>query len=191
MTKKAAAVYADPSSLVPWGKNPRRNLTAIPKVVESIRRFGFGAPIVARKADRTVIAGHTRLAAALELGLTEVPVRFLDLSETEAQALALADNKLGEEAEWDETLLAEVLRDLEAKGTDRSGLGWSDDELDALLDEAAGSDGGGSGGGDGDAGNQTYDEVYQLLVICDGEAQQASLLERFNAEGLKVRSLIA
>ncbi len=134
--KEAAAVYVDPKLLTPWGKNPRRNQSAIPKVVESLRRFGFGAPIVARKADRTVIAGHTRLAAALELGLTEVPVRYLDLSEAEAHALALADNRLGEEAEWDAELLAEVLGELRAAEVKVEGLGFTDEELDAIIDGA-------------------------------------------------------
>lgn len=185
--KEAAAVYVDPATLTPWAKNPRRNLTAIPKVVESIRRFGFGAPIVARKADRSVIAGHTRLAAALELGLEEVPVRYLDLSEAEAHALALADNRLGEEAEWDDDLLAEVLRDLQAKGADRSGLGWSDEELDAFLAEPVTEP---IPSGDGSAG-QTFAEVFQVLVTCTGENQQAELLERLHGEGYNVRSLMA
>lgn len=184
---EAAAVYVDPADLTPWGKNPRRNLTAIPKVVESIRRFGFGAPIVARKADRSVIAGHTRLAAALELRLEVVPVRFLDLSEEEAHALALADNRLGEEAEWDDALLAEVMRDLEVGGTDRSGLGWSDEELDALLEEPVTEP---LPSGDGSAG-QTFAEVFQVLITCTGETQQAELLERLHGEGYNVRSLMA
>ena len=71
-------------------------------MAKSIKRFGFGAPIVARRADDEVIAGHTRLAAAVALGLTKVPVRFLDLDPADAHLLALADNKLNEHASWEQ-----------------------------------------------------------------------------------------
>ncbi len=125
-----AAVYADPKSLVPWKRNPRHNDDAVGPVAESIERLGFGAPILAREKDRVVIAGHTRLKAALSLGLAQVPVRFLDVSKSEAEALALADNRLGEIATWDEGALAGILRDLGDKAV---GLGWSDADLAELL----------------------------------------------------------
>lgn len=96
-----AAEWLDPKSLRGWARNPRDNEAAVHEVAESIRRFGFGSPIVARAENREVIAGHTRLAAAQLLGLDRVPVRLLDLSESEAHSLALADNRLGGLAEWD------------------------------------------------------------------------------------------
>lgn len=75
MTEAAAAVYVDPNTLTPWDKNPRNNAEAIKQVAKSIERFGFASPIVARQADGRIIAGHTRHAAALKLGLEDVPVR--------------------------------------------------------------------------------------------------------------------
>lgn len=131
----AAATWEAIDSLTPWAQNPRNNDDAVEQVAESIRRFGFAAPIVARAADRSVIAGHTRLKAARQLGLDLVPVRFVDLDEDEARALALADNKLNEIAAWDEAGLSEVLRELEQTGLDLAGLGWQSDELDALLSQ--------------------------------------------------------
>lgn len=130
---KAAAVYADPSSLVPWDQNPRDNDGAVAGVVASIREYGFGAPIVARAADRMIIGGHTRWKAATQLGLKEVPVRFLDISEEKAKALALADNRLGEEADWNEDALRGVLLELQGD-VDLSLLGWNEGELAALLE---------------------------------------------------------
>jgi DNA modification methylase len=100
-----------------------------------MQRFGFGAPIVARRADRKVIAGHTRLRAAHKLGLREVPVRLLDLSESDAQLLALADNRLGEIAEWDEEALARVLADLKAQDGELTASGFDEKEIDRLLAE--------------------------------------------------------
>lgn len=153
----AAATWELVESLRGWAQNPRLNADAILPVALSIFRFGFGAPIVARAADREVIAGHTRLAALEYLaghvldpdgnawrerrpddgpcvvrgapGPGLVPVRLLDLSEHEAHALALADNRLGEIADWDDEKLSGVLADLDSGGIDLSGLGWSDAEL--------------------------------------------------------------
>lgn len=131
----AAATWEAIDSLTPWAQNPRNNDEAVEQVAASIRRFGFASPIIARAADRSVIAGHTRLKAAQQLGLDLVPVRFVELDEDEARALALADNKLNEIATWDEAGLSEVLRELEQTGLDLSGLGWQSDDLDALLSE--------------------------------------------------------
>jgi ParB-like chromosome segregation protein Spo0J len=135
---EAAATWEAIDSLTPWDKNPRKNDHAVQTVADSIRRFGFGSPILARAADRVVIGGHTRLKAAQKLGLDKVPVRFLDLDPAEAAALALADNKLGELAEWDEEAVAEILGELEQQGTPIDGLGWDDDELRNLLNAGPG-----------------------------------------------------
>jgi hypothetical protein len=105
-----AAEWANPTSLKPWAKNPRLNDgEPVNKVAASIERFGFAAPIVARRETREIIAGHTRWKAAQKLGLERVPVRFLDVSESEAHLLALADNRLGELADWDDSMLREAL----------------------------------------------------------------------------------
>jgi hypothetical protein len=128
-----AAEYVAVASLRPWAKNPRKNDPAVKAVADSIKRFGFGAPLIARRENGEIIAGHTRLKAAIKLGLTEVPVRYLDLSEAEAHALALADNKVGELAEWDDVALADVLRDLTADDVSMDGLGFTAEEIAALI----------------------------------------------------------
>jgi hypothetical protein len=132
-----AAVWLPISDLKPWDKNPRKNAEAVGKVAESIQRFGFGAPIIARQADHTIIAGHTRWLAAKKLGLQRVPVRLLDLDPADAQLLALADNKLGEIAEWDDDMLARVLEDLKAGNADLAASGFDTKEIDRLLAELA------------------------------------------------------
>ena len=120
-------------ALTPWVKNPRRNDRVVDRVAKSIERFGFGAPLLARQANGEVIAGHTRLKAAIKLGLERVPVRYLDVSESDAHLLALADNKLGELAAWDDELLAEVLADAKADGLDLADSGFAEHELAKLL----------------------------------------------------------
>jgi site-specific DNA-methyltransferase (adenine-specific) len=132
-----AAEWVPVGDLVPWDQNPRINDEAVAEVAGSIKRFGWASPIIARRADSMVIAGHTRLKAAQKLGINKVPVRWMDLDPAEARMLALADNKLNERALWDDSVLSEVLAELEAEAADLSGLGWEQSELDALLSGAS------------------------------------------------------
>jgi DNA modification methylase len=127
---ESAAEWARVDSLTPWEKNPRKNDEAVKAVADSIKRLGFGAPIVARRADRSVIAGHTRLKAAQMLGLDVVPVRFVDLDPVDARLMAIADNKLGEKAEWDNALLGEVLSEFSLD--DAALAGFDSAELEKL-----------------------------------------------------------
>jgi DNA modification methylase len=129
-----AAVYLDVDSLVPWGDNPRDNDQAVDAVADSIKRFGFGAPIVARKDDLMIIKGHTRRKAAIKLGLSKVPVRLLDIDLVDAQLLALADNKIGEIADWNDDKLSEIIHNLKEEEIDISGLGFTDEEIERLSD---------------------------------------------------------
>jgi DNA modification methylase len=122
-----AAEWMSPSKLKPWKDNPRKNDgEPVERVAKSIERFGFGAPIVARKANLEIIAGHTRWKAAKKLGLERVPVRLLDIGEKEAHVLALADNRFTELTEWDATLGA-VLAGFES--VDAAFMGWSDKDI--------------------------------------------------------------
>ncbi len=116
-------------SVKPYDKNPRRNDDAVDAVANSIREFGFKSPIIVDK-DLVIIAGHTRLKAAKSLGLKEIPVVIAsDLSDEQARALRLADNKTGELAEWNLDLLQEELDALE-DDFDMELFGFSDDDLE-------------------------------------------------------------
>ena len=133
MSEKAA-VWEDINVLVPWSDNPRHNQSAIQSVADSIKRFGFASPIIAREADKMIIAGHTRLEAAKSLGLDRVPVRYLDLDPADAKMLALADNKIGKIADWDEAALEKIIDELSLSADDMADLGWSTSELDDLFE---------------------------------------------------------
>jgi DNA modification methylase len=98
--------------LVPWAKNPRINQKAVSKVAASINEFGWVRPIIANlhpDCINEIIVGHTARLAAVSLGLTEVPVRFVHLDPERAHAAALADNKLGEISAWDPAILGELI----------------------------------------------------------------------------------
>lgn len=132
-SEAAAAEWVSTSALRPWADNPRKNDDAMGAVAASIKRFGFAAPILARRANSEIIAGHTRWKAAQKLGLDRVPVRFLDLDPADAHLLALADNRLAEEASWNDELLAAVLADLKAQQADLAATGFTDQEIAKLL----------------------------------------------------------
>ena len=150
-----AAQWVAIEEVTPWDQNPRLNEGAVDIVADSITRFGWGSPILCR-GDGVVIAGHTRLKAAHKLGLDKVLVRYMDLDPATAKALALADNKLGEIAEWDDEALAQILIDLDSQDLDLSGLGWSEEELDAILDPPV-------EGGEYDEGGK-YDQIPDQIL---------------------------
>lgn len=105
--------YVKPMDLNPYKNNPRKNEKAVEPVMASIREFGFNIPITVDK-DMVVITGHTRLKAAIRLGLEEVPVIILeDLNADQVKAFRLADNKTSEFAEWDFEALAIELKDIQ------------------------------------------------------------------------------
>jgi len=113
--------------------NPRRigdqELDALER---SLRQFGFVQPVLARREDRTVIGGHQRLVAARRLGLTAVPVTWLDVSVEQARLLGLALNRIS--GSWDEQLLARLMADLGATpDLDLSLSGFGEEEIKDLL----------------------------------------------------------
>ena len=120
--------------LIPYTRNARQHSAEqIDQIAASIREFGFTNPILVDSAAG-IVAGHARLAAARKLSLTEVPVIVLDhLSEAQKRAYVLADNKLAENATWNEKLLRAELEALAAVEFDLSLIGFSDPEVDTLL----------------------------------------------------------
>lgn len=120
--------YAPIADVRPYEDNPRHNDEAVEAVAASIREFGWKQPIVV-DADGTIVVGHTRWKAAKRLGMDEVPVVVAsDLTPEQCAAYRLADNRVGELAEWDADLLAVELDglanvDMEAFGFDESDFG--------------------------------------------------------------------
>lgn len=100
------------SELRPYDNNPRNNDSAVGPVANSIKEFGFKVPIVVT-SDGEIINGHTRYKAAKKLKLETVPVIIADdLTEEQIKAFRLADNKVGEFADWNEEKLQAELDEL-------------------------------------------------------------------------------
>lgn len=105
-------IYKKINEVIPYEKNPRKNDEAVKYVAESIKEFGFKVPIII-DSNNVIIAGHTRLKASKKLGYKEVPCIIADdLTPEQIKAFRLADNKVGEMAEWDLDLLNEELEDI-------------------------------------------------------------------------------
>jgi DNA modification methylase len=123
--------------LIPSARNARTHSDAqIAEIAASIRAFGFSNPILIGE-DGDIIAGHGRLAAARQLGLTEVPVIVLSgLTELQRRQLMLADNRISLNAGWDLEMLHLELKDLAVLGANLAVLGFTAQELAQALKPA-------------------------------------------------------
>ena len=120
--------------LQPYAKNAKEHgADQVAKIAASMAEFGWTVPCLVAD-DGELIAGHGRVLAATQLGLTEAPVIVLGhLTEAQRRAYRIADNKLTELGTWDEALLSAELNDLLAEDYDLSLIGFDDAELEALL----------------------------------------------------------
>jgi DNA modification methylase len=130
-------------ALKPEPRNPRsHSARQVKQVARSIGTFGFNVPVLI-DSDSKILAGHCRVLAGEKLGLREVPViRLEHLSEAQARAFAIADNRLSEIANWDDRLLGEVFADLASVDLDFSleDTGFSIAEIDLRIENAAEGD---------------------------------------------------
>ena len=106
-------------------RNPRRNDPAVNYVANSIKEFGFKQPIVV-DANNEIVAGHTRLKAAIKLKMKTVPcIRADDLTEEQIKAYRIADNRTAEFATWDTEKLTVEKRELEHMNFDMAMFGFA------------------------------------------------------------------
>lgn len=121
--------------LVPYVNNARTHSPEqIQKLRGSLREYGFINPIII-DADFNIIAGHGRYAAAKEEGIKEVPCVLVDyLTPAQKKAYIIADNRMAEDAGWDEEMLRAEIESLQEQAFDLSLTGFSDKELSSLFD---------------------------------------------------------
>ncbi len=132
MTPEIRMVAVD--TLIPYARNARtHNDAQVAQIAASIAEYGWTNPILT-DGERGVIAGHGRLMAARKLGLKEVPViELAHLTPEQKKAYILADNRIAENAGWDQELLKLELAELQAADYDLSIMGFTDEEIDDLL----------------------------------------------------------
>ena len=121
------------TDIMPYEKNPRKNDKAVEIVAKSIKEYGFLVPVILD--DRNVIvAGHTRLKAAISLGMMEVPCIYAEgLTEAQIKAFRIMDNKSIEYSDWDMNLLKDELNELKELGIDLDLTGFSETEINKLI----------------------------------------------------------
>jgi DNA modification methylase len=133
---RLSVVYRKIDDLKPDPANPRlHSKKQIRQIANSIEVFGFIVPILI-DCDGKVIAGHGRLLACRQLGITEAPTLCLDhLTPAQARAFMIADNRLTEIATWDDRLLGQQLKDLSLLGLDFSleVIGFEMGEIDLRI----------------------------------------------------------
>jgi len=120
------------SEIIPYDRNSKLHPdTQIDQLANSIREWGWTIPILIDEKD-TVLAGHGRLYAAQQLGLSDVPCMVAEgWSEEKKRAYVIADNKLAEKGGWDNALLYSELKQIKSSSFDLSLMGM-DDEFDLM-----------------------------------------------------------
>ena len=163
--------------------NPRRG--DVEAVKRSYERFGQRKPIVARRSEdgtAVVVAGNHQLKAARELGWGSIAAVWADdLSDDEARGFALADNRVADLGGYDDAMLSQLILSVSDNDDLLAASGWSVTDLDKLLGIENDLPSGAS---------VDMDERYEIVITCNDEAEQVSLLERFIGEGLNVRGLM-
>ncbi|QFG05656.1 ParB-like nuclease domain protein [Bacillus phage 031MP004] len=125
----------DINRLNPAAYNPRVELQdgdpEFEKLKTNLKKYGFVQPIVVNKRTGNMVAGHQRRKAAISIGMDEVPVTYVDVSENEEKKLNLALNKIS--GSWDEEALGELLAELQDEGEDLSDTGFDEIEIEELT----------------------------------------------------------
>ena len=164
--------------------NPRQG--DIGAIMTSMKAHGIYAPIVVQSATMNVIKGNHTMQAAHNLGYEEIDAIMLDVDDDQALRILLADNQVGDQATNDLAVLVDLLEALMQSEYTLEGTGFTGDDLDELLmtmnpeweQESK------------DSAPIDLTTHYQVVIICETEDEQASLLERFINEGLTVKGLI-
>ncbi|RJO69793.1 hypothetical protein D5S18_28240 [Nocardia panacis] len=117
------------SKLTPFPGNPRRG--DVPGIAESLKSNGQFRPIVVQKATGYVLAGNHTMQAAISLGWDKIDVHWVDCDHDRAKKIVLADNRLADKGRYDIAALTDLLQDV----ADLEGTGYTEDELNAMLDQ--------------------------------------------------------
>ena len=200
--KRLRLEYVDLSKLVRWSGNPKDHDKGA--INESIRKHGFRDPMELDESTGQLVAGHGRLDTlqqmkaageaapdyiVVEGGAWLVPIIMSDFGdELNARSYIIANNRINELGGWNDAELAKWLSDLAAQDL-LPGTGYDADDLDDLLKRIASDD--------AEPPKEPKDlgalgeMEFRIVVECANEQEQATLLERFEAQGLKVKALIS
>ena len=165
--------------LIPYANNSRTHSEEqVSQIAASIREFGFTNYVLIDE-NNGIIAGHGRVLAAKKLKLEEVPcIELTGLTEAQRKAYVIADNKLALNSGWDDEILKLEMEALGELDFDLSLIGFDEIELASIFDDP-----------DFDAPlkEESYSEVFNIIVECADEAEQEKIFNRLDSEGYKCR----
>ena len=172
------------ADLVPYAKNARTHTPAqIEQVAASIKEWGWTVPVLVDESG-VLIAGHARTLAAQKLGIEEVPCMVArGWSEAQVRAYVIADNKLAENAGWNQELLAAEMSDLQGMAFDLGLMGFDAAEVDGLLgvpDEQP----------EKEESGIDYNENFAVVVVCQSESHQQEVYDRLTSDGYDCKVLV-
>jgi len=174
------------ADLVPTENNPRTHTDEqIDRIAASIDEFGWTNPMLTAKDNgaHRILAGHGRLAAAIKLGMDEVPCRDLShLSESQRNAYVIADNKLAEDAGWHNESLAEIFENLNADGYALDLTGFSFEAAEGIMKDARSTNE--PDGAGGQAGEDDFGEVQDNPVSRLGDLWQCGIHRLYCADSM-------
>lgn len=160
----------------PHPKNVRHG--DVGAISESLRAHGQYRAIVVQRSTGHILAGNHTWKAAKALGWKKISVHYLDCDDDKAMRILLADNRANDLASYDDTALAELLKELSATDLGLEGTLFDGDALDDVIKDIT------------DNGLPvSFDSKYEVVIECSDEEMQAQLLERLTDEGLIVRAV--
>ena len=167
------------SELIPYASNARtHSKSQISQIAASIKEFGFNNPILC-DGSNGIIAGHGRLLAAQKLGFESVPVIELShLSEIQKRAYILADNKISDNAGWNEDIVQAELEALSIEDFDIELTGF---DINSLKEDPDIS------GGDEEPPEDKYQEQYGVIIMCESESDQEKVFNEMTEQGYNCR----
>lgn len=172
--------------LHPHPENANRgDLTAI---TESIRVNGFYGALVVQRSTGRILSGHHRYQAAMQLGYTHLPVLQVDVTDQEARKILVADNRTTRLGHDDPEQLAALLNQILADHPEDalSGTGYSDDDLQALLNSITDTPSGLATPPD----DHNYKEQYGVIIICDSEKHQEETYNKLREQGFNCKVVV-
>ena len=122
--------YVEVGTLTTHPRNARDG--DIGAIITSIQKNGWFGTVVAQKSTRYILAGNHRFQAARQLGMTHVPVFWVECDDERALAILVADNRTSDIGRWDEQGLIDILSDLQQSDM-LLGTGYDDEDLAKLL----------------------------------------------------------
>jgi hypothetical protein len=180
-----AIEYISPSDLQSHPENPRKGDIGV--IIESIEANGWYGTIVAQRSTKYALAGNHRLMAAKALKLETVPVYWVDVNDSTARRIMLADNRSGDIATYDDEALSKLLAQVQQTEGTLFGTGFADEDLEALLRDINSTEINNNGLGSDVATDNSYTQKVKIpqYEIVGEEPSTDELLDTTKAEELR------